>query len=177
MTFFIICLVVGAMLLLVSLFGGGEHDFDSGDIDVGGDFDSGDITDGVSLFSYRTIVIFLTTFGASGTIATHLEYPFMTALLIGVGAGILIGLFAWWLMSQAFKQQASSMVTSQDLIGKIALVNIPITLHSLGEVSLEVRGQRKAYQAKSWDGNPIKLNSSVKILEDRGVFLVVEPIN
>lgn len=169
---------LGFVLFIFSLFSGLDHDIDH-DGSIGGDISSDDLghVDGASLFSYRTIVTFMATFGASGAIAQYSGLGFMPSAIVGVFSGVLFALFAWWLMNVAFKQQASSLVTSADLIGKTGIVNVPMLGGNLGEVSLEVKGQRKAYQAKSKDGLDIKENASVKIVADMGVFIVVEPIS
>ena len=174
MNFFLIVGGLGFVLFLISMFGGGEHDFDH---DAGVDSsDSGGDNDGSSFFSYRTIVTFMTAFGAAGALAKHFGLNMLWSSLIGVVVGIAFGLFAWWLMRLAFQQQASSLVTSSDILGKTAIVNIQITGGNLGEISVEAKGQRKCYQAKSVGGITITENSAVKITEDSGVFLLVEPI-
>ena len=174
MSFFLIVGGVGLVLFLLSMFGGGEHDFDH---DAGVDSASGDTDhDGSSFFSYRTIVTFMTAFGAAGVLAKHFGLSMLWSSLIGVVVGIAFGLFAWWLMRLAFQQQASSLVTSADILGKTAIVNIQITGSNLGEISVEAKGQRKCYQAKSVSGITITENSAVKIIDDKGVFVFVEPL-
>lgn len=174
MNFFLIIGGVGLVLFLFSIFGGGEHDFDH---DAGIDSaDGGDNDDGSSFFSYRTIVTFMTAFGAAGALAKYFGLSIVWSSLIGAITGIAFGLFAWWLMRLAFRQQASSLVTSADILEKIAIVNIQITGGNLGEISVEAKGQRKCYQAKSVSGNTITENTAVKIVADTGVFVLVEPV-
>jgi membrane protein implicated in regulation of membrane protease activity len=170
---FIIIGSIGLFLFLLSVFGGGDHDFDS-DMGFDGDSSQGQ-SDGIGLFSYRTLVTFLTAFGAAGAIGIHSGFSVILSSMIGVIAGVIFGLFTWWLMKQAFKQQASSLVTTVDLIGKIGVVNVSIIGDHLGEISVEVKGQRKAYHSKSKSGD-IKEGSSVRIVSDAGVFLIVEPV-
>lgn len=177
MTFFIIVGCVGFVLFIVSLFGGGEHDFEHDGVPDGdASSDGAGSSDGAPIFSFRTIVIFMTTFGAAGAIAKFTGLSIILSSVVGIVTGVSFGLFAWWLMNLAFKQQASSLVTGTDLIGKTAIVNIQIRDGNLGEIAVEVKGQRMSYHAKSKDGSDIKESSAVKILENRGVFVIVEPV-
>jgi len=178
MSLFIIVGSVGLVLFLISMFGfGGDHEVGH-DGDFSHDGDAGhDGSDSVSLFSYRVIVTFLAAFGAAGAIARYYSCGMLLSAVIGVICGVLVALFAWWLINLAFKQQASSLVTNEDLIDKIAMVITPISGNVLGEVSVEVKGQRQSYHAKAKDGRDIPENASVKIIENHGVFLIVEPVN
>ncbi len=175
MNFFLIIGGLGFVLFLISIFGGGEHDFDH-DAEIDSADSDGNNDDGSSFFSYRTIVTFMTAFGAAGALAKHFGLSMLWSSVIGVVVGIAFGLFAWWLMRLAFRQQASSLVTSADILGKTAIVNIQITGSNLGEISVEAKGQRKCYQAKSVGSVTIAENTAVKIIEDKGVFVLVEPV-
>lgn len=179
MTLFIICGLVGFVLLLVSLFSGHDtdlsgmdHDFDHGS----GDVDSGDQSS-VSVFSFRTITVFLTAFGAVGAVANFYGLDMLWSAVSGVAAGFVFGFISWWMMNFAMKQQASSLISISDLIGKSAIVHTSIPKNGIGEIAVEVNGQRKHFSAKS--NNPeieISTNSTVKITENAGGTVLVQLI-
>ncbi len=180
MTFFLICGAVGFVLVLISLFAGfGEHDFHidhdfdhDGGVEHGGDSEH---DSGPSFFSFRVIVTFLTAFGATGAICTYYGCSPLWSSIIGFVAGIVFGLFAWWLMKQAFKQQASSLVLNEDLKDQTAMVHTAIPAGgNMGEVIVEVRGQRKYYPAKASDDTAIPLGSVVIVREVLPSALIVE---
>ncbi|MCX6823523.1 MAG: NfeD family protein [candidate division SR1 bacterium] len=176
MTFFLICMLVGVILLLFSIFGGfGDHDFhfdhDAG-ADHGGDSDH---DDGPSFFSFRVLVTFMTVFGAIGALCRNYELSMIISSGIGFIAGLIAGLLAWWLMKQTFKQQASSHIVDEDLIGKSAMVTTAIPAGgNPGEVSLEVKSQRKYFAAKTVDNTAVPLGTQVVVKEVTTSVLIVE---
>ena len=172
MTFFVICGIVGFVLLLISMFSG--HDADMHSMDhgsMGGD--SGD--SGVSIFSFRTIIVFLTAFGAVGSICTYYKVDMLYSSLGGIGAGIVFGFISWWMMNFATKQQASSVVNVKDMIGCDAIVHVPIPVDGVGEVAIEISGQRKYMPARASNlKSAIPVHSQVKITEDMAGGVMVQ---
>lgn len=177
MTFFVICGAIGFILLLLSMFG---HDGDVGSVEHGGghDFsDSGGDQSSVSIFSFRIIVIFLTGFGAIGALSTSYGLAMLPSALWGASGGVFFAFVAWWLLNFAMKQQASSIVHTNDMVGKFGIIHTPIPQDGIGEVSVELHGQRKYVSARSKDGLPISGHSQVKIIEDTSGVLIVEKSN
>ena len=176
MTFFLICMGVGLVLLLFSIFGAvGDHDFHF-DHDAGADHggDSGH-DDGPSFFSFRVMVTFMTVFGAIGALCMQYKIPVIWSSLIGFAAGILAAFLAWYLMRQTFKQQASSHIVNADLIGKIAMVITAIPAGgNPGEISLEVKSQRKSFPAKTADNTAVRNGTQVVVKEVTTAVLIVE---
>jgi len=181
MTFFLICGGLGIILTLISVFSGfGDHDFNVDhdfDHEISGDHDTDAHHDsGPGLFSFRTIVCFLAAFGSVGAICTFYNIPPFLSSIFGFAGGAVIGLLAWWLMKQAYKQQASSLVTDDDIINLPALVTTAIPAGgNVGEISVEVKGQRKYYAAKTADGAAVPQGTTVIIKEVFSSALLVEP--
>jgi membrane protein implicated in regulation of membrane protease activity len=181
MTFFLICMIVGVILLLFSIFGGmGDHDFHFDhdfDHDAGMDHDGGvDHDDGPSFFSFRVLITFMTIFGAVGALCTYYELGPLWSSIIGFISGIVAALLAWWLMRQTFKQQASSHITLNDLLSKEAMVTTAIPAGgNPGEITLEVKAQRKCYAAKTKDNAAVPQGTVVIITETTTSVLIVEP--
>jgi membrane protein implicated in regulation of membrane protease activity len=154
------------------------HDGDMHSMDHGFDHDS-DHHDGgqssVSIFSFRVIVVFLTGFGAVGALCTYFKMDMLTSSFFGVVTGLILGFVSWWMMNFAMKQQASSLINTNELVGKDAIVHIPIPVNGLGEVVIELNGQRKYISARSKNTDKaIPINSQVKILSNSAGTLIVE---
>lgn len=177
MTFFVICMLVGLVLLLISIFGGmGDHEIHiDHDVDVDHDGDAGQ-DEGPSFFSFRVLITFTTVFGAVGALCTYYGLSMLFSSIIGFTAGLGAGLIAWWIMKQAFKQQASSHTVDTDLIEKLAMVTTAIPAGgNPGEVSLDVKSQRKYYPAKTADNTGVPLGTQVIIKQVTTSVLIVEP--
>jgi hypothetical protein len=94
---------------------------------------------------------------------------------IGFVGGIVAGLGAWSLMRLAFKQQASSLITNDELINLEGLVTIAIPKDGLGEISIETKRQRKYMSAKTVDGSECKFGTRIIVKEVLPSALLVEP--
>lgn len=181
MPVFLIIAIVGALFLFISAFSGGDHDggdhdFDGDhDHDMGHDGDSdGDV--GPSPFSMRIIAIFLTSFGSCGAIARFYNLSYMLSSGTGVVGGLFIAFLAFQLLKFFYHQQASSTISTSDMLGAVAEVKIEIPSSGLGQVSLIVKNQRVYYPARTSDGTKIPVGSSVKIIECPGDSVIVQKV-
>ncbi len=171
MALFVICGVLGLILTLVSLFAGHDGDI-SADHEVGGDHGS----ETASIFSFRSITVFLTGFGAAGGIATHYGMSMMVSSIIGVLVGVFFAGIAWKLMTMVMSQQASSTINLDTLVNQSGVVTTSISENGMGEVMVEISGQRKYVHARSNSNTPIPEHTSVKILEVSAGVLVVQKV-
>lgn len=170
MKFYIACAVIGGILTLFSLFGHdfGDYDFDhDGEIDVHGDNSPG-------IFSFRTLVVFLTTFGIVGVICTYYGLSPHFVVLLSMISGAFLGTLTWWIMSLAMKQQVNSVMNLDSIIGKTAIVTTTIPINGVGEIALQFNNQRKHITAKSKSDETIKEHSPVKIIDYSSGVAVVE---
>jgi membrane protein implicated in regulation of membrane protease activity len=166
MIFFLICSGIGLTFLMVSLFTGNDGDISSADVDV----------DSSGVFSLRTIMAFLASFGATGALTLYFGLSILASSLSGVAAGFVFAYISWQMMNFAIKQQANSVFVSSDMIGKTAIVHSAIPLNGIGEILIEINGQRKYISARDKDHNSIDTNAQVKILENLSGIVIVQSI-
>src|SRR5436190_15164892 len=129
----------------------------------------------IGLFSPKIIFSFTLGFGAAGTIASAYGLRGLWCALSGLFAGFLLALAAYGIMAVFYKQQASSVIPTANAIGKLANVTSAIPDNGVGEVGLDVLGQYQIYLARSRKGTPISKGARVKVVENQGGQLVVEP--
>ena len=160
---------IGFVFLLISLLIGDL--FDSFGMETG--LDGG--ADGHGFLDSRVISVFVTSFGGFGAIGIQMGLGTVASSLLGLGGGIVLGglvsIFARFL----YRQQASTSVTTAQLIGRTAQVIVPISPGNLGQVSFRVGEERVEKLARSKDGSEIKAGSLVRVDEIAGDSLIVSP--
>ena len=160
---------LGFIFLLLSLLIGDL--FDSFGFDTG--LDGG--ADGHGFLDSRVMSVFITSFGGVGAIGIQSGLGTVASSLLGLAGGIVLGglvsLFARFL----YKQQASTSVTTAQLIGRTAQVIVQISPGSLGQVSFRIGEERVEKLARSKDGSEIKAGSLVRVEEIAGDSLIVSP--
>lgn len=173
---YFISLIVGGFFVLLSIFGGADHesDFDA-DVDVDADFDldadhdfsvEGDhdfgVTAGldadvgagvgfVDLLSVRALFLFAAFFGLTGTL---LELNGTVEPFVAIQA-VLMGLFAGlggnYVIKRFAYKEVSSSIGEQDYKGRTAKVVLPFEGDDRGTITLNVKGQRLQLPARSLD--------------------------
>jgi hypothetical protein len=162
---------IGFLFLLASfVFGEFLHGFD-----LGGDSDHDIGHDGPGIFSTRVLSVFLTTFGGVGAISVAQGYGVFVSALFGLGGGVALGYAVYQFARFLYAQQASSMVSSTDLVGQTAQVIVSIPKDGVGQVRCVIGESMVEKVARSKDGSPIPLNSTVLIEEAVGESVIVSP--
>lgn len=160
---------IGFVFLLISLLIGDL--FDNFGTDTG--LDGG--VDGHGFLDSRVLSVFITSFGGFGAIGIQSGLGIVASSLLGLAGGIVLGglvsIFARFL----YKQQASTSVTTAQLIGRTAQVIVPISPGSLGQVSFRIGEERVEKLARSKDDREIKAGSLVRVEEIAGDSLIVSP--
>jgi membrane protein implicated in regulation of membrane protease activity len=197
-----ICFLVGTgytfiSALLTGFFGmfdhGGEIGGDGGgDMAGGGDYGA-DIGNGVghgaahtagaegeaviSPLSPATIAIFMTTFGGVGIILHSLFHlGLLLSLPISAASGIAVASFVALVFYHLFTRvQASSETRMAEIIGLTAEVTVPIPAEGMGEIAYVCRGARLVAGARSRSGRGIPRHQAVRIMQQVGNTLYVEP--
>jgi len=166
---YIIMAGVGAIFLIISIFGG---DTDGVDLDVGdAEFDISDAeagTDSVSLFSIRTMATFLLGFGVAGWLAMRGEHGIVGQIIAGFVTGLVITFLYFLVMKFMYSMQGSSIVSSATMIGKIGIINIPTTSTGIAQMKITTASGFHEYSCKEKDNTKLKQNDSVKIVSDLG---------
>jgi hypothetical protein len=167
-TVFLSIAAVGFLFLLISVIFGDifEHDFDH---DVDHDLGHG----GPGLFSPRIISVFITSFGGVGAIAISQGYRVLPASAFGVAAGFVLGGLVYFFARFLYSQQATSTISTADLVGRTAQVTVGIPANGIGQVRCLVGETMIDKIARSSDGGEIASNSVVKIEEIVGEGVIV----
>lgn len=165
MLVFVSLAAIGLLLTAVSAFLG--HDFEAHpELEVGG----------VGFFSLRAMAIFLLTFGTIGALARWLEKPPITSSLWGLLAGV--GTYALYVVAMQLirSQQASSLIEDRELVGLTGMVTVAIPADGVGEVTCRLKSQTTRRMARAALRQPIAEGALVRISEQHGDVLLVEPV-
>jgi len=172
-----ICLS-GAVFTVISILFGG--DADHGDMDHGGDSagDNDHATDGPSFFSIRGLSLFATGFGGVGYIVQHYTHKPLVASVSGLVFGMLLAMAGLAFIRFFYRQQVSSLVSSEQVIGTTGTVSTSISPGGgVGEVSLVIAGIQTTRTAIGDGGEPISQGSIVRVVRLVGSHVVVEKVS
>jgi hypothetical protein len=166
-------IAVGALGFLFLLFSFlfGEF-FEEFDVDEGADQDLGD---GPSIFSLRTLSIFITGLGGLGAIAELRGAGSAVSALVGLAGGFALAGAVYGFTLYLYRQQSSSHITMDELIGCRAEVTVAIPSGGVGQARCLVGETMVEKIARSRDGGAIPLNASVRVEEVAGELVIVSP--
>lgn len=156
--------MVGFFFLIVSALFGGDHDHD---MDHGVDA-------GPSFLSTRVISLFLTGFGATGAIAQSYGLGYPASAGLGVLTGLAVGYVGFSLIHFFMRQQVSSTVEEEEMVGLVGQVTVAIPAGGLGQVVLEVKARRVFPSARAAGEVAIEEGTPVKVVRSLGSQVVVE---
>ncbi|WP_261663900.1 NfeD family protein [Deinococcus sp. Marseille-Q6407] len=185
MDFYLLALIIGGGLLLLSLLGGHGSDLDL-DLDPGAGADlspdlsapphgaAGDPSSGnlASWFSMRALVSFLAFFGLAGVLGRLLGLSGTVQLLTALVTGLLAGAAT----ASAFRlarRHGNVSFEAATLVGRVGTVVVPLHPGRLGRVALELGAQQEQLAARS----EVALTAGQQVIvtaEDAGV-LEVQP--
>jgi len=172
MTIFLAIGGLGFLFLLVSFIVGDIFDaigFEFGvNLDASHDF---------GVFDSRVIAIFLTAFGGFGAIAGSLGFGALASSFFGILGGIFFGASVFYLGRFLYRQQSSSSVSEEDLIGRSAQVVVGILPNQIGQITCLVGEERVEKIARTRDGAEIKAGEIVRIESITGDAVIVSVDN
>jgi membrane protein implicated in regulation of membrane protease activity len=157
----------GFLVLLISLVFGELFDLFDGDHD----FDHG----GPGFLSSRVLSVFVTAFGGFGAIATQYGLGVLPASGVGFLSGAVFASLIYGFGRLLYSQQASTQVTSADLVGRPARVVVSIPANGVGQIRVQIGEEVLDKVARSQSGAAITENSIVKIEEALGEVVLVSP--
>ena len=159
-----------AMLFVGELFGG-DHDF--GHEVAAGHLDSDH--GGPSIFSVRIMASFLTAFGVGGVLARYNGLSHVIASGVGIVAGAIMSGLVLQFAKILYSQQASSELHMQTLVGTSAEVSVGIPAGGVGQIALNVGGERSEHVARSADGGALSRGAAVVITGLGADSVIVAP--
>lgn len=182
MIVYAICLIAGVLFVLVSFVGGHMFGHGAGDVGTGGHAEGGFDHSGVpglSFFSPTVLSCFVTAFGASGLILSHIsvtQSAWVSAPLSSV-IGALAAFSTLLVFNWVFqKTQSSSESRVSSLVGMTASVVTPIPQGGVGEIAYIQGGSRYTAAARTENGAPIGAGKPVRIHRIVGTQYFVEII-
>jgi membrane protein implicated in regulation of membrane protease activity len=174
---------VGVLLLLISaLFGGHhighDHDFHGHEGGHDHELHHGDASHHLdehapSPFSTQVISLFLVGFGAAGVIASNGGFGTIGSCALSVLAGLCTGALGFRFIKFLWGQQASSTVSTEDLVGKSGTVITTIPFSGIGEISLTVKGQLLHLMAREIGDDEVDEGTDVFVVEMRDDVVIV----
>ena len=182
MVLFVTIALVGLLILVLSALSGAghmDHDHDFHGLETHADHGvhHGETSQpdqhAPSPFSMRVISLFLVGFGAMGAIGDRRGWGYMVSSVAGILAGLGVGLSGWQFIKLLLRQQGSSTVSSEDLVGKTGKVITAIPFSGIGEISVVVKGQLLHFMAREIGGDAIEAGLEVFVVESGDEVLTV----
>ncbi len=169
---FLIIAAVGFGFLFVSLVFGEIFELLGFDLHTG-DFGAAD--GGHGFIDSRVASVFVTAFGGFGAIGVWSGMNTLVSSMLGIAGGValalVVSLFGKFLLSQ----QASSSVSSKQLVGRTAQVVITIPAGGVGQISCRIGEERLEKLARTADGVELKHGALVRIDDIAGDSIIVSP--
>ncbi|ADY26190.1 hypothetical protein Deipr_1034 [Deinococcus proteolyticus MRP] len=174
MDFYLLALIVGGGLLLLSLLGG--HDTDAGDLHTdlhteasGPHTEPGDLA---SWFSLRSLVSFTAFFGLAGVLGRWLGLGSTTQLLTALLTGLLAGAVTAYTFRLA-RRHGNVSFEPATLVGRVGQVTVPLAPGRPGRVLVAVGAGTEQLTARS--DIPLGAGRQVIVTAEEGGVLEVQP--
>lgn len=185
LTLYLVCLVLGGLLIAVSIFGGGDADVDvdvDTDIDVEGgevDAEGGEgLAAAARFLSMRNLVFFLAFFGLTGTLLTLLQAGHLATLVASLVLGAAAACAVHRLMGYLRGTQSGALPSSSALAGSEARVVVGVNPARPGKVDVVVGDRTYQFLARIHEGAKVdhaEVGDTVVVVRIQdGVALVAE---
>jgi len=189
MTLYLVCLVLGGLLIAVSIFGGGDADVDvdvdvaaDADVDVeadaGGEGDGHGVTAAARFLSMRNLVFFMAFFGLTGTLLTLLQANHVATLVAALGLGAVAGYVVQRLMDYLRGSQSGALPGASALAGAEARVVVGLAGARPGKVDVVAGDRTYQFVARMHEGAGIdhaEVGDTVVVVRIQdGIALVAE---
>ena len=161
---YLVCLLAGGILISLSLANEGGFDGEGGYLSL--------------LFSTPFWSFGLTGFGLCGVLLLLLTPggSWLPPSLVALAMGGLMGWAATRVLRMLGRQEADSLVRSDDLIGREGYVSLAIEADGRGFVELSARGNLIRRPARSSDGRALPKNARIVVIAADTNTLSVEPL-
>jgi hypothetical protein len=177
---FLAIFLLGALFSIVSfVLGEFFHGMESlleGIFNLGDFLDLGDSGDGGHPGLFRSLVVFITGFGAGGWAATTQGLGGITSTLAGFVVGLVCGGVTLALLVFVAKQQGSSVIAPGKMVGQTGTLTIGIPQGGAGQAVLSVAGARLTTSVRSVNGEALAAHTRVRVVAVEGGVAIVEPV-
>ena len=190
LTLYLVCLVLGGVLIAVSIFGAGDADVGV-DVDVAGDADldvdvEGDLdaeggeglAAAVRFLSMRNLVFFLAFFGLTGTLLTLLQGNHLATLITSLALGVVAAWAVHRLMGYLRDTQSGALASASSLAGAEARVVVGVNSKRPGKVDVVIGDRTYQFLARIHEGakvDHVEVGDTVLVVRIQdGVALVAE---
>ncbi len=163
------CAVGCFLLLLASMVMGHDSDHDA-------DHDADHGSGSMNVFSVKIILAFGVGFGAGGYVGAANGLLWLGSALAGLAGGLIVGGIGYAFLNALYTRQGSSTVRTASLIGAVGIVDTGIDADGVGRIVVSLPSGQETFLAKSANGKPLALNTSVKIVRVDGTIMSVEPL-
>lgn len=185
LSLYLVCLVLGGVLIALSIFGGGDGDLDMGadaDVDVeGGDLEveSGEgVTAAARFLSMRNLVFFLAFFGLTGTLFSLMGTGFVVTLATSAALGLVAAVIVQRLMDYLRSSQSGSIRKMSTFAGAEARVVVGLGPGKPGKVDIVAGEQTHQLVARIHEGARVdhaEVGDTVVVVRIQdGIALVAE---
>lgn len=168
-TVFLTLGAIGFLFLLVSFFFGDV--LDAGDNHLGSGHDAGH--HGPGFFDLRNAGLFLTALGGLGALAQLRGYGAAASAVVGLLGGAGLAGIVFFYARFLFRQQASSLVSNFDLVGRLGEVIISIPEGGAGQVRCLIGESMVEKIARTRDGSALGSGAPILIEEVTGESVIV----
>lgn len=189
--FFFMAIPATVILLIQTvllIFGGGDDvGLDSDTSGLDGGFDVGDgssphtdnhafDSDGVRIFTVRGIMAFFTVGGWAGVVAVELGLPDAASVVISAVLGLLALFGIAKLIQVLMKLQETGNIDPRKALGQTGQVYLTIPAESAGQgkINIMLGDSLSEFEAITYDKQPIKTGSRVRVVDIVGKSYVVE---
>jgi membrane protein implicated in regulation of membrane protease activity len=100
----------------------------------------------------------------------------MSASLIGVGTGVALAALMYLILFVFVKEQASSLIPAESVLGCVGVVTTSIDKNAVGEVGVSAEGQYRNYAARATGPQSIEKGRRVRVVRMAGGDLIVEEV-
>jgi membrane protein implicated in regulation of membrane protease activity len=139
------------------------------------DHHGGDHEAGPSLLSVRGAALFFTGFGGVGYIVNANTGRPLVAMAAGVAGGLVFSLPILYFIRFFMRQETSSLVSSEQIVGAEGIVTTSIAPDQYGEVRISVAGSQISKSATS--DVAIKSGTPIKVVRHLGGNVFVTPLS
>jgi membrane protein implicated in regulation of membrane protease activity len=187
LTLYLVCLVLGGLLIAVSIFGGGDADVDvdvtaDTDVDVEADVDAEGGGQGVSaaarFLSMRNLVFFMAFFGLTGTLLTLLQAHHLATLAASIGLGAVAAYAVQRLMDYLRASQSGALPGASALAGAEARVVVGLAGTRPGKVDVVAGDRTYQFVARMHEGagvDHVEVGDTVVVVRIQdGIALVAD---